>query len=148
MSSPLHNFFLRNKLSVRPLSIRGQKGQVHGGLCSFFWAFGGCGSRHVSSHPPWAAGIQEDLVPSSLLTQFPGLDSGQDRDADFRHPICGLRPALLPVHPVLCVFHKLVHEPHQLLLCDGLTSKLLLQFGAAFFKRADTHKARHIHHSA
>ena len=65
---PLFNFFLTSKLSTRSLSIRGQKGQVHGGLCSFFWAFGGSGSRHVSSHPPWAAGTQEDLVPSSLLS--------------------------------------------------------------------------------
>ena len=86
-----------DKLSMRPLGIRGQKGQVHGGLYSFFWAFGGFGSPHVGSHPPWAAGIQEDLVCSSLLTQFPGLDSGQGHDANFCHSIyITIRPALLP----------------------------------------------------
>ena len=94
---PFCNFFLMDKLSMRPLGIRGQKGQVHGGLYSFFWAFGGFGSPHVGSHPPWAAGIQEDLVSSSLLTQFPGLDSGQGHDANFCHSIyITIRPALLP----------------------------------------------------
>ena len=101
---------------MRPLCIQGQKGQVHEGLCSFFWAFGGFGSCCVGPHPPWAAGIQEDLVSSSLLTQFLGLDSGQDCDSDFRHSLRHIGPALLLVHPALCVFHKLVHEPHQLLL--------------------------------
>ena len=58
-------------------------------------------------------------------------------------------PASPPsLHPVLCVFHKLVHEPHQLLLCDGLTSQFLLQFRAAAFKSFEGPSARHVHHSA
>ena len=133
---------------MKPLSIRGQKGQVHGSLCSLFWALGGFGSSHVSSHPHWAASIQEDLVPSSLLTQFPGIDLGQQGDPDFCHSIDQITPALPPVYPILGVFHKLVHELYQLLLCDGLTLELLLQFGAAVMKNSDTLIAGNSHHSA
>ena len=111
-----------------PRHLRAEGPSTRGSLFLLL-SFGGFGSPHVGSHPPWAAGIQEDLVSSSLLTQFPGLDSGQGHDADFRHFMyIIIRPALLPVHPVLCVFHKFVHEPHQLLLCDGLTPQFLLQF--------------------
>ena len=111
-----------------PRHLRAEGPSTRGSLFLLL-SFGGFGSPHVGSHPPWAAGIQEDLVSSSLLTQFPGLDSGQGHDADFHHFMyIIIWPALLPVHPVLCVFHKLVHEPHQLLLHDGLTSQFLLQF--------------------
>lgn len=76
------------------------------------------------------------------------MDSGQDRDTDFRHAIGGTRPARLLVNAVLRIFHELVHEAHQLLLADGLASKLLLQLWAAVLESSEACKARHIHHSA
>ena len=148
MGSPWFNFFILNKLPMRPLCIWRQKGQVHRGLCSFFWAFGGFWSCHVGSDPPRAAGIQKDLVPSPLLIKFPGKDSGQDCHPNLGDPICTIRPTFFRMDSFLCIFHKLVHEPHQLLLCDGLASKLLLQLQPAVFQGPETHHAGHIHHSA
>lgn len=128
MISPLHNFFLETNSSMTaPFASRAEGPSTWGSLFLLL-DFRALGPPGQFSPTPGQQAFREDLVPSSLLTQFPGLDSGQDCDSNFHHSICGIGPRPpSQCTPALCVFHKLVHEPHQPLLRDGLTPRFLLQ---------------------
>lgn len=103
---------LSPKLSLRPLNIWGQKGQILGSLL-FLPGLGGIGSCQVVSQSPWQVTRMPPFLCSlSFLAQI--LVGNADLGTPYAvqgQPSFGCVP--------FCFVHRLIRESRQLLRGDG-----------------------------